>query len=379
MEFNGYIDESGSYGFNFANHNTHLVVTAVLVEKGEKTKILEECINQIRDEIFNGAELKSSRLKDKTRHRVFNRLRDLDFKFFSLIVDKRNIFDDSGLRNWKESFYKFLYKQLYTKLFNTFPNLNIYADELIDKVFLDGFQKYLLNHTQNTLFQQIRFAKSDDSQIIQLADIICGSINRNVTGKSIFDLNDYVNKQNAGHMYCPHTHQKYFTEYFDSGDYSQEIFDLSLHRADLFLEKYQHSDDPEVKLKVKFVEYLKEVLLYRDPGEYVNRPEIIDNISVGSPINITEYFFKSKIVAPLRDEDVLIASNRNGYKLPASQKDIVEFFDLFFANIDPMIRRIRSCYESIALVTDNKIDFLDESRYSYLKTVILSLEDIDKS
>lgn len=81
-DLNGFIDESGSYGFNFANHNTHFVVTVILVEQGEKTRLLQEEFDQIRRDIFHGAEVKSSKIKDRTRQRIFLRLKNFDFRFY---------------------------------------------------------------------------------------------------------------------------------------------------------------------------------------------------------------------------------------------------------------------------------------------------------
>ena len=46
------------------------------------------------------SEIKSNKIKDTTRIRILTRLRDLDFRYFSLIIDKREIYDDDCYRSY---------------------------------------------------------------------------------------------------------------------------------------------------------------------------------------------------------------------------------------------------------------------------------------
>lgn len=369
-ELNGYIDESGSYGFNFENHNTHFVVTVILVEKGEKTLALEQELKNIQAEVFNGAEIKSNKIKDRTRQRIFTRIKNFEFNYYSIVVDKREIYDDSGVRNWKESFYKYLNRQLYNKLFNTFSRITVFADEMIDNKFIVSFKKYLITETQNTLFQQVRFADSEAHTIIQLADIVSGTINRFISRKSRVNVFVELASQNSGYFNWPEKRIRYFEKHSDNGEFSGEIRKLSLLRADNYLVKNKNSQDPEIVLKVKFLEFLKEILLYKGPSAYVHRSEIIENISKGIDKPINDNYFNSKILAPLRDNDVLIASNKRGYKLPTSKNDLIDFIEMFFANIDPMIKRIKSCNDSIVLATGGKLNLLEDDKYDYLRSII---------
>jgi len=152
--------------------------------------------------------------------------------------------------------------------------------------------------------------------------------------------------------------------------FTTEITRLSILRADSYIEKYKKSNDPDIILRVRMLEYLKDVFNYRGKYEYVHGAEIIAQLSLGYPIRLTDNYFKTHIVAPLRDSDVLIASNRNGYKLPACKKDIYDFFEMFFANIDPMVKRIKSCYDSVKTATFNQLDLLQDEKFKYLKSII---------
>lgn len=367
---NAFIDESGSYGFSFKNHDTFFVVTAVLVEQGGKTKILEDTFKEIKNKLFHGAEIKSSKIKDSTRTRIFSALKDLKFSYYSLIIDKRSIYDDSGIRNWRASFYKFLYRQLYEKLYSTFSSITCFADELIDKKFIAGLKLYIEKETQNTLFQQVSFTNSKETNLIQLADLIAGTLNRYFSKKSKLDVLYLLVDQNIGYLKWPDEKTFYYTHYDDDGLFTTEITRLSILRADAYIEKYRKTSDPDVLLRVKMLEYLKDVFNYRGKYIYVHGAEIISYLSVGYPVKITDNYFKTNIVAPLRDSDVLITSNRNGYKLPACKKDIYDFFEMFFANIDPMVKRIKNCYDSIKSATFNQLDLLQDEKFKYLKSII---------
>jgi hypothetical protein len=367
---NAFIDESGSYGFSFKNHDTFFVVTAVLVEQGEKTKILEDTFVEIKNKQFHGAEIKSSKIKDSTRTKIFSALKDLKFYYYSLIIDKRSIYDDSGIRNWRVSFYKFLYRQLYEKLYSTFSSITCYADELIDKRFIAGLKLYIEKETQNTLFQQVSFTNSKETNLIQLADLIAGTLNRYFSKKSKLDVLYLLVDQNIGYLKWPDEKTFYYTHYDDDGLFTNEITRLSLLRADAFIDKNRKTSDPDVLLRVKMLEYLKDVFNYRGKYTYVHGAEIISFLSIGYPVKITDNYFKTNIVAPLRDSDVLITSNRNGYKLPACKKDIYDFFEMFFANIDPMVKRIKNCYNSIKSATFNQLDLLQDEKFKYLKSII---------
>jgi hypothetical protein len=58
---------------------------------------------------------------------VLEDLKEIPFKFYAVVIDKREIKPDSGLA-YKESFHKFLGGLLYRKLFGAFQNLHVTAD-----------------------------------------------------------------------------------------------------------------------------------------------------------------------------------------------------------------------------------------------------------
>lgn len=114
-----YIDESGAYGFNFENPgcSSHFIVTAILV-KNEDIAFLSESAEAIRKRFFQTGEMKSSKIgKNHIRRRlILNAFKELPFRIFALVVDKRKIYQENTGLMYKRSFYKFLNEQLYKEV-----------------------------------------------------------------------------------------------------------------------------------------------------------------------------------------------------------------------------------------------------------------------
>lgn len=101
------------------------------------------------------------------------------------MCDKRRIFENSGLR-FKQLFYKFLNNLVYQELRTAYSNLIITADEIGGNDYLTSFANYVrskevpLNLFDESLF---RFENSKNSIIIQVADIVSGSLAYNYDEK----------------------------------------------------------------------------------------------------------------------------------------------------------------------------------------------------
>lgn len=81
------------------------------------------------------------------------------------------------------------------------------------------------------------------------------------------------------------------------------------------------------------------------------------------------HYFRSKVVAKLRDKGILISSSNKGYKLPSSSKDLYEFVNHSNSYIQPMIERLIKCRNRIKLATKNELDILDHEEFKYLNVI----------
>lgn len=369
-----FLDESGGHGFDFNNSgtSTHFVVCAIIVDQDKQTSLNSD-FQKIKSQFFPISELKSSKIgnRDSLRLKVLETINLLDFKYFNLVVDKRSIYPNTGLQH-KESFYKFLYGLLYNNLYRTIRNLSIVADQLISDEFIEGFKKYVTaNHKVDLFHQDLEFGESHSTTLLQLADLIGGTINRFYAGKSKIDIGVELPNKRLGEIVWPHEYKSYTVDEEDINDEFKEVIsDLAILRIINYLEKNKDSLDPVIVKRILFLNYIQAVFLYSSKTRFIYTDEILRHIEAITGDKIKEQFFRQQIVGPLRTEGVLISSNAKGYKIPCSQADIYTFFNLFSKVIHPMISRLRISYDSLYQATNGKFDALSHPEYEYLRKLI---------
>ena len=176
-----FIDEFGAFGYDFDNPGcaTHFLICAVIVDESNLS-LVAESVETIRKKYFQQGEIKSSKIgrNHKRRVSILTELKQLPFHIFAFVCDKRKIYENCGLR-YKTSFYKFLNNIVHQELRISYSNLTITADEVGGNDYLQSFAAYVrlkeipLDLFDNSLF---RFENSRHSIIIQVADIVCGSL-----------------------------------------------------------------------------------------------------------------------------------------------------------------------------------------------------------
>lgn len=372
-----YIDEFGAYGFNFESEgcSSHFIVTAIIVDKDD-ISLVEEGVDNIRKTLFKTGEIKSSIVGKNHRRRisVLTELMTLPFKIYALVCDKRKIYEQSGLR-YKSSFYKFINNLVYQELRISFSNLVIVADEIGENEYLKSFAEYVrkrevpLSFFDESLF---RFENSKNSSIIQVADFISGSL--------AYNYDEWKKKKAEGFNYksfldskvlmiaeFPKTFENFNLQRNDlNPQYNVEIADISYRRAVSFLEKYKKSDDLEIKQQVAVLKYLLFRFMNKSPRKYIPTRELINQLCVLGYDKISIQTFRTKIIAKLRDNDVIISSSSSGYKIPSSEEELEDFINHGKTIIFPMLRRLKKCNDIIKLGTEGKIDLFERAEYQVL-------------
>lgn len=80
--------------------------------------------------------------------------------------------------------------------------------------------------------------------------------------------------------------------------------------------------------------------------------------------------FRNKIIAKLRDRGVIISSSPKGYKIPSKRKEVEDFILHGKGIIEPMLSRLKLCYDAINLGSNGSIKILDTPEYHQLKRII---------
>jgi len=371
-----FIDESGSFGFDFEKEGTdrYYVVCAVVLrtsnlESVEKSFDAICCKNGFAD-----TEMKSSNIgkKDSRRIKLLTEILPLDFSAILLIADKKAFVESSPLTDYKESFVKYLHEKLYDIMYAVYPKLAICEDSFGSSVFQIGYHKYVeKNRPRRNLLNEYDFCFVDSkaSRLVQLADFIAGTVAAELEEKS---KTKYLQILGGKITICsrfPNIGAPYFADPTKQvTEYNKAIFELSSQTAQGFIESNSKSEDLVTRLKVATLRHLLFVVQNIDAKKYVTANELIRLLSEYKGGKITPNFFYRKIIASLRDDSLIIASCPKGYKIPISHHDIIDYTNSTVGIVGPMLSRLGRCRSLILGCTDGELDILDDQAFlSYKK------------
>lgn len=360
-----YIDECGGFGFDFTKPNvsTHYVVCAVVVDN-TKVSQLEQKVSEMRKTYFGNSEMKSSSIggNHSRRAKILTELLLLDYQLIILVADKKEFYENSPLTEYKQTFKKFLNQKLYDSMYCAYPKLKIVEDEYGTKEFQQGYRTYVESHRPApNLFNEYDFDYTDskNSNIVQIADIIAGSIMQHLTDSAAPDalrifhskITDIVNFPNSFTIYEPSS---------DCTEYDQAIYQLACKCATDYVNEHREADDEEIRLRVLFLRLLLFNVQMYSSSRFVYSGEIVQELSKLSERRVTKDFLYRRIIAPLRDDGVLIASSSHGYKIPTKAEDIATYINQTTTVVSPMLSRVGKCRTLVMKATDGKLDILDD-------------------
>ncbi len=372
-----FLDEFGNAGLDFTKPgtSTHFIVAALTLPKDKRDEA-ETRIEAVRKQFFQTGPIKSSIIgtDHKRRKQVLTALLAAPFQVFALVVDKRELTGE-GLR-YKGSFYKFLHGQADSELFRLFPNLELMASQRGNAEFMEGFVKYVKQHHIPNLFNQASFGfvNADDSILIQAAHFVADTLAR------CYDetvMADEASRREFTKLMAPKLVKlKYWPERFapatvdarfDESQYNPMLADLGLRLAGDFIGRNANSRVPVVTDQVACLNYLAFHFRHVDPTRYVSSRELIYNLAERRNNVPSLHYFQTHVIAPLRDAGVLIASSSKGYKLPASEGDLLDFVNHSNSIIQPLLARINKCRDQVRMATGGAIDILDQPEYDRLR------------
>lgn len=371
-----FIDESGNFGFEFDKKgcSSHFIITAVIIEENNLTN-LETQLEHIRKKYFQTGEMKSQNVggNDIRRINIILELKDLDFRIFSFIIDKRRLFQDSGL-GYKKSFMKYLNNLIYKELYLSYPRLQIITDEHGSKEYMEEFKQYVESKHEYNLFNiyEFGFSNSKSEILIQLADFICGTLatgyEENRKSTKYRDFIYLLKPKLIGIREWPEVYKEYAvdTTKGEYHEYDNMVARLSIDLANDFISKKIDSNDIETREQIAFLKFLLYSLRFQGYNSYVPTKEIIYNLRVLNH-KIHNQHLRLKIVGKLRDQGILIASSPRGYKIPVTVNDLFDFVNHASQIIIPMIKRLEKCRNHILLGSNKDMDIIDREEYSELK------------
>ena len=366
-----YIDESGSYGFSFDKEGTqrYYIICAVVVRTKELTSV-ENSFDEICCNYgFSKSEMKSSTISKnhKKRLRILSEILPLDFTAILLIADKKTFYEPSPLKDYKESFVKYLHQRLYESMYAVYPKLEIVEDNYGTEAFQTGFRKYVEEHRpRRNLFDEydFRFVDSSSSRLTQLADFIAGSIAQELEESTKNNYLQILKSKIVSTTWFPNQNRPYFANSDSPIDkYDKQIFELSSDLAQRYINDNAKSEDDDTRLKVATLRHLLFVVSNIDARRYVPAKELIRILTEYVDHKIVPNYFYRRVIATLRDDGLILASCSKGYKIPISYHDIIDYANSTANIVGPMLNRLGHCRSLILRHTDGKLDILDNQAF----------------
>jgi hypothetical protein len=178
-----FIDDSGDVGFKLDRGSSRFFVIALVIFddelEAEKTAV---AIKDLRRKLGfpEYVEFKFFKSKQSVREKFLRAIVPFRFKIRCLVVDKEKIFSDE-LKNNKNSFYSYIIKMILKNSNGSIINAKVKIDGSGDRVFRKNFLTYLrkqLNVGDKKVINHCRLVDSKGNVLIQMADMIAGTIRR---------------------------------------------------------------------------------------------------------------------------------------------------------------------------------------------------------
>jgi hypothetical protein len=370
---NAFADEFGNNSFDFKAQGSHFIV-ATVISKTNNLDSLRAGIDEIRRKHnFQAGEIKSSGVgpNHSRRKRILEDIAKLEISVYAVIVDKRDL-SGKGF-DYKKSFYKFINNLLYKELFRTFPKLDLTVDEHGSNDFMREFKKYVEKNHLRTLFSGSEFniQNSKLSEFIQVADFVAGTLGyiHDETKKSEHskDFEKLLSPIISSLSFFPREFS--FSDFEESNideGFDAQIAQVCFLRVKKFLDTETGADQQKSD-QINFLKLLLWLQRANVRNKYISTNEIFGHLNQSRNERLKEEYFRTKVVGNLRDRGILIASSRDGYKIPTSLKDLDSFIKHGKRIILPMLNRIREARDIIKLATGNDLDLLQNEEYKELK------------
>lgn len=377
-----YIDESGNADLEISKDgaSNYFIISAIIVSKDKKQE-LERKTDALRLKYFQTGEIKSSGVGNNNtrRAKILAAVNNLDFKFYAVCVDKEKINKDSGLQ-YKKSFLKYINGKLYSRLFTSFLDIHVISDEHGGEEFKNSFKKYIETNHKPDMFYKSKFdlVNSKDELLVQLSDFVVGTVTKIYENKSSPELNEeYVKLISTKALDIdewPTRYQAYFPKDETSDEYSNLIYSYSLAQAEQFIKQNEKSIEADIRIQAAVLRHIVFYSRFISKNEYISTKKIIDYLFHAGFGTITTYALRSKVIAPLRDSDVIVTSSNKGYKIPCSFNDMEEFVERVNSIVKPLLSRLGRARKNLHTASKGELEILKGANYPHLVDFIEALE-----
>lgn len=160
-----------------------------------------------------------------------------------------------------------------------------------------------------------------------------------------------------------------------SAEYDERIANISLKRAQMFLTKNEGKEEFDVRLQILTLKYLCFKFINNDTRYYIPTKEIINYLRRSTGEEIKTQYFRTRVIAKLRNQNVIIANSPKGLKLPSKQEELYDFINHGTTIIMPLLARLKKCRDIVNIETLGDLDLFNNTEYRDLQKFF---DDIDE-
>jgi Protein of unknown function (DUF3800) len=172
-----FIDESGDSGFMVERGSAPIFVAAMTIfEDGAAARATEQVIRAAKERLRVRPEFKFNKSSRRVRDEFFHAVRDCRFIVRAIVVRKEVIYSPN-LKTDKEAFYRFFIRQRMAHDGGMLAGARVVIDGSGDREF-KRMLKASLRRQVGARLKEVRFAKSENDLLVQLADMCAGAIAR---------------------------------------------------------------------------------------------------------------------------------------------------------------------------------------------------------
>jgi hypothetical protein len=179
-----FVDEAGDIGFKFSKGSSRLlVVTIVLFEEQEEAKNCDTRIDLLRNELQlpNRFEFHFNQNSPEIRKAFLQAVVPYNFFYFAIVIDKEK-FNLTARTPTAEAFYRYACSLVFENAKPYLSDAVVTIDGSGDRDFKRNLQhdlKTRINHPtiKTRYIKMIKVQDSEGNNLIQIADMICGTIN----------------------------------------------------------------------------------------------------------------------------------------------------------------------------------------------------------
>jgi hypothetical protein len=198
-----YVDGSGDPGLKLAQGSSaHFVVALVVFQEQAEAAVVEQRLRLLRHELHLDPrfEFKFNKARADIRAAFLKAVAPYDFFYYGIVIRKQGLYGE-GFRV-KESFYKYVTQLVFLNAREHLEDARVFIDASGDREFRRQINTYLKRkiNSEKKHIKRVDFLDSAKSDLIQLADMVAGAINRSFGNKT--DAKDYVKliRHREGHL-----------------------------------------------------------------------------------------------------------------------------------------------------------------------------------